>query len=427
MAELTNVLNEYAHTLYTKLKDAIPMDVTLVEDLSFDTANKQGGDYTQHIVVAEEAGFVHGASGDGALTAPTAVGLETVKAIVNGFQIGIVSTLDYEQAERASDSRRAYADIAGKKQASGFNAIRKRVEDELWWGQYGLGKIASSANVSTTSTTLTITLAHWAPWIWSGKKNYQIVVYNSTTQVGSGAFTITKTIVNRATRTITVTGSAADITLLDTAALTPDNADIYWSGTATGSLGTAGFKTMVGLMKAATTTTGTLFNVNLDTNSDAAGSTYNAAGAMSFQKICDVVEILIGRGVVEPIRLDLNPRTWNNCMQDQAALKRYGADKKKFENGAEYLEFQVQRVPVEVVAEGRMKESFGIARPKSGLKRIGARDISMVTPGSAGKTKGDIWYHDPSRFGYSWRIWTHQAFFTEELWKLCSITGIVNT
>mgnify|MGYP007040713248 CR=1 FL=1 len=74
-----------------------------------------------------------------------------------------------------------------------------------------------------------------------------------------------------------------------------------------------------------------------------------------------------------------------------------------------------------------MKEGFALARPKSGLKRIGARDISMVTPGTAGKTKGDIWYHDPSRFGYSWRIWTHQAFFTEELWKLCAISGVVNT
>jgi hypothetical protein len=50
-----------------------------------------------------------------------------------------------------------------------------------------------------------------------------------------------------------------------------------------------------------------------------------------------------------------------------------------------------------------------------------------VTPGSAGSSKGDIWYHDPSRFGYSWRIWTHQAFFAEEPWRLCSISGIVNT
>ncbi|MBN1442839.1 MAG: hypothetical protein JXA90_09020 [Planctomycetes bacterium] len=428
MAELTNVLNEYAHTLYTKLKDSIPTDVTLVEELSFDGENKQGGDYTEHVVVAEEAGFVHGSASDGAITAPTAVGMETVKATVNGFQIGIVSTIDYSSAERASGSRRAYADIAGKKQASGFNAIRKRVEDELWHGQGGLGKIASSANVDATHTVLTIKLSEYAPWIWAGKKNYQMVAYNATTRVGTGAFTITKTVVNRATRTVTVSGASGDISALDTAvAGAADTLDLYWSGTATGTLGASGFKTMVGLMKAATTTTGTLFNVDLDANSDAAPNTYAAGGALSFTKVCEAVELLIGRGVVEPIRADLNPRTWNNIMQDQNALRRYGAEVKKLESGADYIAFNIQRVPVEIVGEGRMKEGYGCLRPKSGLKRIGARDISMATPGSAGRSKGDIWYHDPSRFGYSWRIWTEQAFFTEELWKLLSITGIVNT
>ncbi len=426
MAELTNVLNEYAHTLYTKLKDAIPTDVTLLEELPFDTANKQGGDYVQHIVTAEEAGFVHGASGDGALAAPTAIGLETQKATVNGYQIGIVSTLDYEQAERASDSRRSYADIAGKKQASGFNAIRKRVEDELFWGQYGLGKINSYVNQSTTQTKLVVTQAHWAPWLWAGKKNYVLTIYNGTTQVGTGNFTIYRTNVNRANREIYVSGAAADITALQTAITgAADTLDMFWAGTAVG--GTQAFKTMLGVMKVATSAGSTIFGVDTAANSDVAPNTYPVAGALNFTGCCNVVEILIGRGVVEPIRLDLNPRTWNNVMQDQAALRRYNAQQKKLENGADALEFQIQRVPVEIVGEGRMKEGFALARPKSGLKRIGARDISMVTPGSAGKTKGDIWYHDPSRFGYSWRIWTHQAFFTEEPWKLCALTGIVNT
>jgi hypothetical protein len=426
MAELTNVLNEFAHTLHTKLVDAIPQDVTLVEELPFDSANKQGGDYTEHIIVSEESGFVHGSAGDGALTAPTAVGLETVKATVNGYQIGIVSTLDDESAERASDSRKAYADIAGKKQASGFNAIRKRVEDELWWGQAGLCTLASRTNVDGTHTSVVVTLAEWAPWLWAGKKNYQVIAYNGATMIGTGTFTISKTVVNRATRTIYLTGASGDISALDTAVNSnPDVIKLYWAGTATGS--TYAAKSMYGVMTAAAAASGSVFGVDIAANSDVAPNQYNAGGAMTFGKCCDVVELLIGRGVVEPIRVDLNPRTWNNVMQDQAALRRYGAMSKKLENGADALEFQIQRVSVELVGEGRMKEGKALARPKSGLKRIGARDISMVTPGSAGKSKGDIWYHDPSRFGYTWRIWTHQAFFTEELWKLCGISGIVNT
>lgn len=424
MAELTDVLNGFAYDLYTKLTDTIPTDVSLVEELPFDKQNEQGGDYNEQIVTAEEAGVVYGDPTE-MLTAPTAVGLETVKATVNGYQIGLVSTLDYAKAQRASSGRKAYADIAGKKQASAFNAIRRRLEDELWYGQEGLGKIASRTNIDATNSRYTMTLSTFAPWLWAGKKNHQLVAYNGTTRVGTGFFTITKTDVNRGVRTVTVTAAAGDITALDSAVNSnPDVLDFYPAGTATASIT---WKTMVGVMKAAGTTTGTLFGVNLDNNSDAAPNTYNANGAMSFSKAMEIAELLIGRGVVEPIRLSVNPRAWNNMMTDQAALRKFGGQEKKLSNGAQALEFYTQGVSLEIVGEGRMKEGSALARPKSGLKRIGARDISMVTPGGEGaKAKGDIWYHDPSRFGYSWRIWTHQAFFPEEPWKLCKVTGIVS-
>jgi hypothetical protein len=428
MAEFTDVLNEYAHTLYTGLKDATQTDVTLLEELKFDKQNEQGGDYTQHVIVSEEAGFVHGDPTE-VMTAPTSVAMETVKATVNGYQVGIVSALDYAKAQRASSGKKAYAEIAGKKQASGLQAMRRRVEDELWTGQLGLGKIASFADDGTTSTILTLTLGEFAPWLWAGKKNHRLVAYDGTTVIASGAaFTITATNVSRAVRSVTVSGIAADITALE-AAITgnPNGVSLFSYGTITGSAGTYTAKTMVGAMKAAATTSGTLFGVNLDANSDARPNAYAAGGAMSFAKSLEIAEVLIGRGVVEPLRLDVNPRTWNNLMADQAALVRYNGQQKKIENGADAIVFNVQRVPLEIVGEGRMKEGYALCRPKSGLKRIGAREISMVTPGADGKTKGDIWFHDPTRFAYLWRIWTHQAFFVEEPWKLVGVSGIVNT
>jgi hypothetical protein len=428
MAEFTDVLNEYAHTLYTGLRDATQTDVTLLEDLPFDKQNEQGGDYTQHVIVSEEAGFVHGDPSE-VMAAPTAVAMETVKATVNGYQVGIVSALDYAKAQRASSSKKSYAEIAGKKQASGFQAMRRRVEDELWHGQSGLGKIASYVNVNATTTTLTVKLSEFAPWLWAGKKNHRLVIYNGTTAVASGnAFSITVANLSRAVRTVTVTGASGDITALQTAiTANPDVLDIYSFGTATGALGSSGFKTMVGAMKVATTAAGTLFGVDLDANSQARPQQYAAGGAMSFLKALEIAEILIGRGVVEPLRLDVNPRTWNNMMADQAALVRYNGKQTKIENGADAITFNVQRVPIEIVGEGRMKEGYALGRPKSGLKRIGAREISMVTPGADGKSRGDIWYHDPNRFAYLWRIWTHQAFFVEEPWKLVGVSGIVNT
>lgn len=428
MAEVTtlNVLNGYAKDLYTKLKDLVPEGLRLFK-LPFDEENAQGGTYRQNVIVSEEAGFTHAASGDGAVTLNTAVSMETQDAQVTGYQVALVGTIDYESAERASNSKRAYADIVGKKQANMLRSAQKRVECELWWGQAGLGKINSYSNVDTTNTRLQITLGTHAPFIWAGKKNFQIIVYNGTTQVGSALFTITKVDVKYANRYIWVTGTSGDITALQNAVgSSPDVLDIFWASAAQGT--TLAQKSMLGVMKAANTTSGNLWNIDVQAYDLWSPNQFNFnSTAANFDKLLNAVEDMIGRGLSESVIIDLHPRTWSNVMKDQAALRRFGGKERDLGNGAATVEFVMQNdVITSIESTPWMKDGNGLIRPKDGLKRIGARDVSFRRPGKSGGPGDIIFYDDPSRMGYSYRVYTHQSFFCEEPWKLNYLYGISN-
>jgi hypothetical protein len=423
MADATtlNQLNGYAKDLWTKLVNLVPDDLRLTKALPFDQENLQGGTYKQGVVLSEEAGFTHAAAKDGAVTLNDAVSLESDEATVNGYQVALVGSIDYESAERASNSKKAYKDIVGLKQANMFLSARKRVECELWYGQKGIGKIASFADGGTTESILTITAAEHAPFIWAGKKNHKIVIYNATTQV-AGTFTITSVNVSPGVRTVKVSGTSGDITTLETAiTANPNVLDIYWFSAAQGA--TLAHKSCLGLMGIAATSSGTLFG--LDTAADLwRPNQFNVAGAPSFQKLLEAAEEAMSRGVSGKYIADVAIKTFRTVMQDQASLRRFGGTEKTLANGAKSVEFQIGECILSIEPSGWMKQGYGLMRPGDGLKRIGARDVSFARPGNHKGPGENVFYDEPSKMAYSYRIWSHQAPFAEEPAKLVYLYGI---
>lgn len=416
-----NQLNGYAKELQTKLVDLQPDDLRLTKALPFDTANLQGGNYRQGVVLSEEAGFTHAAAKDGAVTLNGAVSLESDEAVVNGYQVALVGSIDYESAERASSSRKAYKDIVGVKQANMFLSARKRVECELWWGQKGIGKIASFADGGTTESILTITAAEHAPYIWAGKKNHQVVVYNGTTQVG-GTFTITAVNVSPSVRTVKVSGTSGDITALE-AAITanPNVLDIYWFSAAQGA--TLVHKSCLGVMGIAATSSGSLFGLSTDFDLWRPNQ-FAVGGAASFAKFLEAAEEAMSRGVSGRYICDISIKAFRTAMQDQAALRRFGGSEKTLANGAKTVEFQIGETILSLEPTGWMKQGYGLMRPADSLKRIGARDVSFARPGNHKGPGENIFYDEQSKMAYSYRIWSHQAPFAEEPAKLVYLSGI---
>jgi hypothetical protein len=416
-----NQLNGYAKDLWTKLVNLVPDDLRLTKALSFDQENLQGGTYKQGVVLSEEAGFTHAAAKDGAVNLNSAVSLESDEATVNGYQVALVGSIDYESAERASNSKKAYKDIVGVKQANMFLSARKRVEGELWWGQKGIGKIASFADAGTTESTLTITAAEHAPFIWAGKKNHQIVVYNATTQVG-GTYTVTAVNVSPSVRTVKVSGTSGDITTLETAITgNPDILDIYWFSAAQGASLT--HKSCLGIMGIAATSSGNLFGLSTDFDLWRPNQ-FSVAGAASFTKILEAAELALSRGVSGKYVCDVSIKAFRQLSTDQAALRRYGGSEKSLANGAKSLEFQLGECILSIEPTGWMKQGYGLMRPGDGVKRIGARDVSFARPGNHKGPGENVFYDEPSKMAYSYRIWSHQAPFAEEPAKLVYLSGI---
>lgn len=417
-----NQLNGYAKELQTKLVNLVPDDLRLTKALDFDQENMQGGNYRQGVVLSEEAGFTHAAAKDGAVSLNSAVSLESDEAVVNGYQVALVGSIDYESAERASSTKKAYKDIVGVKQANMFLSARKRVECELWWGQKGIGKIASYVNVDATTTTLTITPSEHAPFIWAGKKNHKVVVYNGTTQVGGAEFTIAAVNVSPSVRTVKVTGASADITALQTAITANANVlDIYWFSAAQGA--TLTHKSCLGVMGIAATSSGNLFGLSTDFDLWRPNQ-FNVAGAPSFAKLLEAAEEAQSRGVTGKYICDVAIKTFRTVMQDQAALRRFGGSEKTLANGAKSVEFQIGETILSIEPTGWMKQGYGLMRPGDGLKRIGARDVSFARPGNHKGPGENVFYDEPSKMAYSYRIWSHQAPFCEEPAKLVYLYGI---
>jgi hypothetical protein len=417
-----NQLNGYAKDLWTKLVNLVPDDLRLTKALPFDQENIQGGTYKQGVVLSEEAGFTHAAAKDGAVSLNEAVSLESDEAVVNGYQIALVGSIDYESAERASSSKKAYKDIVGVKQANMFLSARKRSECEFWWGQKGIGKIASFADAGTTESTLTITATEHAPFIWAGKKNHKLVVYNGTTQVG-GTYTVTAVNVSPGVRTVKVSGTSGDITTLETAiTANPNVLDMYWFSAAQGA--SLVHKSCLGIMGVAATSSGNLFGLSVDANDLWRPNQYNVAGAPSFQKFLEAAEEAQSRGVSGKYICDVSIKTYRTVMQDQSALRRFGGSEKTLANGAKAVEFTLGETILSIEGTGWMKQGYGLMRPGEGLKRIGARDVSFARPGNHKGPGENVFYDEPSKMAYSYRIWGHQAPFAEEPAKLVYLSGI---
>lgn len=418
-----NQLNGYAKELQTKLVNLIPDDLRLTKALPFDSANLQGGNYRQGVVLSEEAGFTHAAAKDGAVTLNEAVSLETDEAVINGYQTALVGSIDYESAERASSSKKAYKDVIGVKQANMFLSARKRIECELWYGQMGIGKAASSANVDATNTVVTISAAEHAPFIWAGKKNAKVVFYSAAGALVGTVFTITAVNVSPSVRTVKLTGVGADIAALDAHILAnPGTGVFYWHSAAQG--GALTHKSCLGLMKIASTSSGLLFG--LSTDYDLWRPTQFAmGGAPSFAKFMEAAEEALSRGVTGKFIADVGIKTFRTIMNDQAALRRFGGQEKNLANGAKAVEFQLGEVILSIEPTGWMKQGYALMRQSEGLKRIGARDVSFARPGNHKGPGENVFYDEPSKMAYSYRIWSHQAPFSEEPAKLVYISGIV--
>ena len=404
------------------IDNLIPESAKLTKLIPFSEEEKIGKRYEQPVILSYPHGVTYAAPGAGAFALNNPIAPHSEPAQIDAYQHLLRDSMDYETAAKASSGgEKAFRKATELSIELMMESITKRVELDLLYGQVGVGVGDTSANISTTSTLVTLVTSSWATGIWAGMRNATINFYKQSdgTLVSSAAdaiFTISK--VNVANRQLTVTGTTTGISDLDTA-LAAGDCDIYFQGS-NGSQ-------MAGLVKIITNT-GTLFNISASTHDLWQGNTYDAAGQLTLGKILSALAAPAGRGLDEKVTVFLNDRTWANVASDQAALRKYDAryDEERAKNGFQALTFYSQNGEVELMPYNCIKEGEALAIPLKQCKRIGSTDITWQLPG--GEPENPRFFRELSdNAGFEYRVYSGQSMFCAKPARTLRITGIVNS
>lgn len=404
--------------------DLVPESAKILKKVPFAPSEKQEGNkYHQPVILSYEQGVTYAAADAGAFALNASVALQMADAQIQGSQLLLRSAISYDAAARAATNKKAFRRTTELVVENMLESITKRLELSYLYGQTELTLCATSANDSTTQTTITCTLASWAAGMWAGMESASLDCYqtNGTTLVNSNA-ALTIDIIDLTARTIQVTGNSTDIAAVDS----------YIAGAGAGitklrfyGAGGASPAEMAGIDKIVTNT-GTLFNISSSTYALWAANSYAVGSApLSFGKVLAGLVAANNKGLMEEVCLYCNPKTWVDMADDLAALRVQDSSykTKNSEIGSESLTYYYMGGKITVEPHLFIKEGEAFALPMKRVKRLGAQDVSFKTPGRG----EDIFTQLQDRAGYELRVYTDQCAFIERPAWCVKYTGIVNT
>lgn len=410
----TTTLNGFFKTVFgpTWLNNISPAG-KLLGLFPFDKKNLIGKVYSVPVLVNLEQGFTASAPDQDAFDLNGAISSTTREAQVNAYQLVLQSAFSYEVAAKAMKSATAFLNVMELRMQSMIEGFDRRLLTQCLYGQEGIATTASGTNTSSTSETIVMTDASWAPQIWIGAENATVNFYNGGSLIGtSGAdtiFTVSK--VNHDTKTVLVTGTSTGCTALHSAigsALT-----VYWNG----------FKSneMAGISLITGNTATSLFGIDSATYSIWAGNKVTSFGAMSMQKLLSALNKPCGRGLEEDATLLLNTLAWADLNADLHGNRRYqGQVATKTEGGTEAIEYYGQNGKVKIIGSGFVKQGDGILFPDRKVKRVGSVERSFSVPG-----ENEVYFrHLESKAGYEYRIYGAQSMFVEAPSQCLKLEGI---
>lgn len=391
------------------IPNLVPGDLHVQKKVPFVKKDKQEGkSYNQPVRLTDSHGVTYATADSGAFTLADANALTLKNASVNGAQLVIREQMSYDIAYRSAQSKAAFQQGAGYVMEGMQQSFRKRLELELLYGQDELGTIAS---VSTND--LTIDTAEWAPGIWAGAEGAQVEIFDAAGTTLRGSTTISS--VDLDNRVVTVASAPGGTTSTDRIFFIEQH-------------DTTGSNQMAGIHKILTNS-GSLFGISAATYSLWAGTQYAAgSAALTQNKLGKALAQAVSRGLSGKVELLVNPSTWQDLMDDQAALRRYTEKESKgkgsvFMNGAEELIFHHLNGVVAIHSHNMVKEGYAYGLRDGDWLRPGSADFSVRMPGIEEK----LFHQLASSAGVEVRGYSSQAIFCECPAKSFVITGIVNS
>jgi hypothetical protein len=389
-----------------KLQELIPDGVKLMNIIKFNSKDKAPGNlYHQPVILGMEHGVTFASSDDDAFNLNAPVAGVIKDAQIKGNPVVMRSLLGYTSASRAAQGgEKAFEDATKFLVANMLRSMAKKMEIQMLYGQMGYGVVASE-----TGSTLTITTAEWAPGIWAGAENMPIEVRDTTGATSRGEFIVSSVSLDDRTVTINVDAGNAGIVATDV---------IYHKG--------AYGNEFPGIHKILSTTSGTLFNINVGSFNLFKGNTYAAgSAALSFAKLTRAAARAVEKGQEGKLLALVNNRAWADLLTEQAALRKYDTSYRDSElkNGSRSLVFFSQNGEIEIMPSTYVKEGFAYLLSVDEWMRVGSADMSFKRPG-----QGDEFFRDlENAAAYELRLFSDQALFCWAPGRNVIISGIVNT
>ena len=400
------------------IQNLIPEESLLTRAIKFQGRDYLlGNQYNQPVIVRSEQGFTYSRPNNGTFNLNPASSMKTQNAIVDGFIILEQSGISYEAVAR-SDNVNSFRNAVDLVMGDAMESFGRRLEIALLYGQSptGLGTIATSTNVSTTSTTLSFATGQWSAGLWTPLEGAGLDIYNSAGTALNTAGPMVVSSIDVVNKTITITGAAADITAID------NGTDVNGGYPRFYTAGTNGADEAVGLDKIMLNT-GTLFGIDAATYSLWKANTYAVGGALTLAKIQAGVAVAAARGLSEDVELYVNPSVWQQLSTEQVAYRMLDSSysAKKVVNGFEALEFHSQNGKLSIMAHKYVKEGEAFMLPTKRAVRIGSSDVSFNIPGT---DNGQIFIQNPTTAGFTFRIFSQQSLLVVTPAKCIKFTGI---
>jgi hypothetical protein len=401
-----------------EVQDVRPDGVKLTRQVKFNAAKKLGDAYVEPVWLSEEQGFTYdaGTSGAGFDLNDSEAALSAQLRLTSAEMV-LTSRVGLTQFMRAADEgKQSFGNFYRRLLANMASSFKKRVEITSIYGGTSIGK-ASSVSASTTTATITMNTAHYAPGIWAGSKNCKLDAYNGSTKLNTtGEIKVTAHTPGSAP-TIAIEGAAADITAINSAG---SSTEFYFKG--------AYGNEMTGIYTIAGQTTATYANISATTYDLWKGNAIPVGSAdLTWDKIQDGVESAVGRGLDESIALYVPLPAWSALNSDLNGLRMLDNSyrKEKNEFGQESIVYHTLCGTVRIEPSIYVKYGDSFALPEEGAycERIGSSDITFEIPGQG----GEYFMVVPGKHQVEYRASSDQALLCRAPSKCIQWSGIVST
>lgn len=407
-------LNGIAKRVFGDISRAVPAWGTMQKRMPFKQRAKIGSEYEELVILRRPQGITTQKTSAGTIyTLNDARAPKSEPARLSGTEIIMRDQVAYglvAAAQKAGPT--AYESAVSEILMGLAEQHRYFLETMMLYGQSsnGIGRIESVSGAGTTRDWV-ITKAQWAPGLWVQAENATLDVYNnhSGTKRNTNAV-IVVTGVNTDTRTVSVSGNAADLTAVvagDMIVFEDQDSESFYGADAIIS------------------NTGSLFGISATTYSLWKGNTRDVGAApLTLAQLHSGVTQAAVKGGLGDMLVLLNTFAWQDLIDDQGALRRFaGETKKEYVQGAEAISFYGSNGgKLEIMPHPMVKCGDAFAFCTDDWIRGGESDLTNALPGTSNE---DFFHEIPNQSGFEVRNFSSQFLLCKRPARQLKISNIL--